>query len=413
MPAMYCDKYRHCRVVVAIAACLHIHTRACCDAIQQHNSIAAGNLRSLDLSGCAVAGLTAQGLGMKGSHITTLQLNNCAGITDAALRLIARGCPVLQTVSVLNCSAVTHHGAWQLTAHPTVQKCALQLQLALGSEPLPARVQAATAEQLAAATAAAIAAAAADHDAQWSCSVCTLFNAVSETQCEACGTERTAAAANGPAAVDAGAAAGADVLNGDDETVDSSNGQQLQKPYPLLSCSASSTLTSLHIDLAPMSSSSSSSSSSIRPPLVSVGRLALLLPAQLQELTLHACDISSSSSSSSGAAALIQCTAVDVQTLAHSCPLLQKLALIGQQTIVQVAGVDAAMHETAQAVVQLMPQLIQLQVTGVASLLPVAMLQAVAAANGGQVSFISTSTCSNTAYRKYRAHRSYINGCSG
>jgi Zn-finger in Ran binding protein and others len=325
---------------------------------------------------------------MKGSHITTLQLNNCAGITDAALRMIARGCPALQTVSVLNCSAVTHHGAWQLTAHPTVQKCALQLQLASGSEPLPARVLAATAEQLAAATAAAIAAAAADDDAQWSCSVCTLFNAVSETQCEACGTERAAAAANDGVAADAGAAAGADALNGDDETVDSSNGQQSQKPYPLLSCSASSTLKSLHIDLASMSSSSSSSSSS-RPPLVSVGRLALLLPAQLHELTLHACDTSSSStSSSSGAAALIQCTAVDVQSLAHSCPQLHKLVLIGQQTIVQVAGVDAAMHETAQAVVQLMPQLTQLQVTGVATLLPVAMLQAVAAAGGGQVSSI-------------------------
>jgi Zn-finger in Ran binding protein and others len=360
------------------------HTRACCDVIH-HNSIVAGNLRSLDLSGCAVGGLTAQGLGMKGSHITTLQLNNCAGIADAALRMIARGCPTLQTVSILNCSSVTHHGAWQLTAHPTVQKCALQLLLPSGSEPLPARVQAATAEQLAAATAAAIAAAAVDDDAQWSCSVCTLFNAVSETQCEACGTERTAAAAAGGAAAVDAAAAGADVLNDDDETVDSSNGQQLQKPYPLLSCSTNTTLKSLHIDLTPMSSSSSS-----RPPLVSVGRLALLLPAQLQELTLHACDTSSSSSSSSssGAAALIQCTAVDVQTLAHSCPQLRKLALIGQQTIVQVAGVDAAMHETAQAVMQLMPQQTQLQVTGVATLLPVAMLQAVAAAGGGQVGSI-------------------------
>jgi Zn-finger in Ran binding protein and others len=348
----------------------------------QHNSIAAGNLRSLDLSGCAVGGLTAQGLGMKGSHITTLLLNNCPGITDAALRMIARGCPALQTVSVLGCSSVTHHGAWHLTAHPTVQRCALQLQLASGSEPLPAPVQAATAEQAAAATAAAIAAAAAADDAQWSCSVCTLFNAVSETQCEACGTLRTAAAAGDADAV-AAAVLDTDVPNGDDEIVDSSNGPQLQRPYPLLSCAANTALKCLHIDLALMSGSRSGGME--RPPLVSVGRLALLLPAQLEELTLQACDTSSSSSSSSSAA-LIQCTAVDVQSLAHSCPLLQKLVLIGQLTIVDVSGVDAAMHETAQSVMQLMPQLTQLQVTGVATLLPVAMLQAVATAGGGQVS---------------------------
>ncbi|CAM9974086.1 unnamed protein product, partial [Phaeothamnion confervicola] len=52
----------------------------------------------------------AAALAVRGGGLATLSLDGCAGLSDAGLRMVLRGCPRLRRVSLLRCIGLTPAG---------------------------------------------------------------------------------------------------------------------------------------------------------------------------------------------------------------------------------------------------------------------------------------------------------------
>ncbi|KAG5186901.1 hypothetical protein JKP88DRAFT_276316 [Tribonema minus] len=319
------------------------------------------HLCALDLSRCGVGGLTAQALGARGAGLQSLTLDGCAGVTDAALRLVLRGTPQLRRASVIGCGALTPSGAWRLVAHPTLESAALQLALRAGAQPLPH------------AAGSAAAAAAAEQALHWVCLQCTLFNAMEAAACEACGAPRPGAGAGDDAAAAAAAAVAAAAV--------AAHHHHAHDPYPLTNGDGSGGGGAALLALTIVLSAAPEAAAQQRAPRLALGRLAPLLPHGLRELSLHVdADAGDGSGSSASTSAVVIAAAYgDVAALAERCPRLRALSLRAAQSSLDVSGDAEGTAGAAAAVTDGFVELEELELVGIAALPPSSVLANAAA----------------------------------
>ncbi|CAM9722022.1 unnamed protein product, partial [Chrysoparadoxa australica] len=124
----------HC---LGLRGCLGLTDHHLNDFFHTAQCIKNGSLVSMNLSQTCIGTLAVQALGLKGSHLQSLDVSDCSAISGASLRMIAKGCKSLQSLRFLGCRKISALEAWNVIfSLPLLEEAAIPFLVTGGHEPI-------------------------------------------------------------------------------------------------------------------------------------------------------------------------------------------------------------------------------------------------------------------------------------